>query len=429
MRKFLILLKKEIRELLTLQIILPLIITSVLFGFIGRVMSDEQEKAKKPLDVIVLNEDSNNAISNQIIDILNTANLNVELLTDVDVETALFKTRTENKAALFVIPNGFEKSITELAPLKIGTYTIIRDLTLLGGRNYSNLMTALVVVNESFSNSLLSQKISGVSPEVLKNPIQVDEFIVVGDKKANMSPAAIMGFVSQQTLFIPVILFMVVVFASQMIATAIANEKENKTLETLLTTPISRHAIVVAKMTAAGLIALLSSGVYMIGFKSYINGVVGSEEASSQIGEVMSQLGLTFTPQNYLLLGLSLFIGILVALAISLILGSFAEDVKSVAGLTTPVMVLVMIPYFFTMFIDLNNMSPIMRYAVYAIPFSHIFLAAPNLYLHNYSFVIYGIIYQLIVFIIFVIIAAKIFSTDKIVTMKLNFSKKTKKNI
>ena len=426
MRKFLILLKKEIRELLTLQIILPLIITSILFGFIGKVMSNEQEKAKKPLDVIVLNQDSGSAISGQIIEILKSANLNVELLTYEDVESALNKTRNENKAALFIIPIGFEKSVTELAPLKIGTYTVIRDLTLLGGRNYANLVAALMVVNEVFSNSLLSQEVSGVSPEVLKNPIQADEYIVVGNKKANISPNVIMGFVSQQTLFIPIILFMVVVFASQMIATAIANEKENKTLETLLTTPVSRHAIVVAKMTAAGLIALLSSGVYMIGFKSYINGVVGSENASSQVGEIMNQLGLTFTPQNYFLLGLSLFIGILVALAISLILGSFAEDVKSVAGLTTPVMVLVMIPYFFTMFIDLNNVSPIMRYIVYAIPFSHIFLAAPNLYLHNYLFVIYGIIYQLMIFIIFVIIAAKIFSTDKIVTMKLNFSKKKK---
>ena len=50
------------------------------------------------------------------------------------------------------------------------------------------------------------------------------------------------------TIYIPIVLFVAVIFASQMIATAIATEKENKTLETLLSYPVTRTSIVTSKM-------------------------------------------------------------------------------------------------------------------------------------------------------------------------------------
>ena len=51
--------------------------------------------------------------------------------------------------------------------------------------------------------------------------------------------------------FIPIILMMIIIYSSQMVISAIAMEKQNKTLETLLTVPIPRTSIVTAKMLAA----------------------------------------------------------------------------------------------------------------------------------------------------------------------------------
>jgi ABC-2 type transport system permease protein len=124
------------------------------------------------------------------------------------------------------------------------------------------------------------------------------------------------------------------------------------------------------------------------------------------------------------MLGGSLFFGILSALSVAMILGVFAEDTKAVQGVITPLMVLVMIPYLITLLLDLNSMSPTIKYLVYAIPFSHPFLAAPNIFMKNYLFVFAGIAYQAVFFLVFVLIAAKIFSSDKITTIRLNFSKK-----
>jgi ABC-2 type transport system permease protein len=131
---------------------------------------------------------------------------------------------------------------------------------------------------------------------------------------------------------------------------------------------------------------------------------------------------------DYLLLGASLFMGILVSLAIAMILGSFAEDIKSVQGLITPLMVLVIIPYILVFLVDIASLSPFLQNLVNAIPFTHSFTAAPNLLLKQDSQVYWGILYQLLCFIVFVTIAAKIFTTDRIITLKITFSKAKKPN-
>lgn len=426
MRKFIVLVKKEVKELLTLQVILPLVITTVLFMFIGDIMNKEQAKINQPQKVAVLNQDNGSNFSNRVIDLMKSANLQVTLFENQSLETIIEQAKKENSVVVIVIPSGFEDSVQAMTPEKITVYTIVKNFSLMGGVGYNMVSATLTQVNNVFSNAILQQQIPNYDPNALKNPLQFDDYIIVGNKQAHSNPNQVMNFVTQQTMFIPIILFFVIVFSSQMIATAIASEKENKTLETLLTTPVSRYTIVLSKMVGASLIALLSSLIYMFGFRSYLSGITGGTQATSEISEVIKQLGLAFSLQDYILLGLTLFMGVLVALSISLILGSFAEDVKSVSGLTTPVMVLVMIPYFLTMFLDINSISPILKYIVYAIPFSHLFLAAPNIFLRNYGLVIFGIFYQFVFFMIFAFIAAWIFSTDKIITMKLNFSKKKK---
>jgi ABC-2 type transport system permease protein len=253
-----------------------------------------------------------------------------------------------------------------------------------------------------------------------------DDYTIVGDRQAHISPAVVSGFISSQTTFIPIILFLVIVFASQLIATSIASEKENKTLETLLSSPVSRRLVVTAKLVGAGLVALLTAAAYLFGMRYYITGLTGSTATAADVTTkaAITQLNLTFSAGDYVLLGLSLFFGILGALSIAIILGSFAQDTKSAQGVITPLMVLVMIPYFLTLFLDISTLSPGLKILVYAIPFSHPFLAAPNILLHQTQNVWYGIAYMAVLFLFFVYISSKIFASDKIFTMKLNFKKK-----
>ena len=71
---------------------------------------------------------------------------------------------------------------------------------------------------------------------------------------------------------------------------------------------------------------------------------------------------------------------------------------KSVQAMLTPLMVLLLIPYFLTLFLDLSQVPTALRWIVMAIPFTYPFLAGPNLFLGNYGAVWFGIAYQLLWF-------------------------------
>jgi len=220
---------------------------------------------------------------------------------------------------------------------------------------------------------------------------------------------------------------MIIIYASQMVISAIAMEKQNKTLETLLSVPISRTSIVTAKMLASGLVGLISAVIYMFGYRFSFSGLMGGGQAqagSSGMGGVIQKLGLAMTANSYVILGISLFLAILCALAMATILGVLAEDYRSAQSLFMPLIFLVMIPYFLSFFSDPMTLSLPTKILIWAIPFSHPFLTTQNLLLENYTEVLGGILYMLVFFIVLIIIAARIFSTDKVLTMKLKFRRK-----
>ena len=70
-------------------------------------------------------------------------------------------------------------------------------------------------------------------------------------------------------------------FASQMIISAISTEKIDKTLETLLSAPVSRIAVLSSKMLAATIISALYAAIYMLGFSNMMSGMGGDMMSSS----------------------------------------------------------------------------------------------------------------------------------------------------
>lgn len=426
MKKFLVLVKKEIMELLTLEMFLPLVVIVLIFVFIGKIIGGETAKMQAPQPVAVVDLDSSD-ISKKTIKILEKSNLSVRLSSESDTDKALADAKSKNEKALLVIPQGFGAGIEKYNPQKIEEYTIINNFSLIGSAKSGTVSVALAAANEAIGNSLLAKKISGVNPVEFKQPIKANEFVVIADRRANVSMAAVSGFVASQTTFIPIILFIVIVFAAQMVVTSVALEKENKTLEVLLSSPVSRQSIVASKLVGAGAVSLLMAGFYMFGMSYYMGGLMsGSAQAFSDPATkaAIAQLGLNFSSLDYVLLGLCLFASILAALAIAIILGSFAENVKNAQGLITPLMVIILVPYFLTSFLDTSSLSPALQWIVYAIPFSHTFTAAPNILLGQYQKVWLGTGYIFLFFIAAVFIASKIFTSEKIFTMKLNFGKR-----
>ena len=237
-----------------------------------------------------------------------------------------------------------------------------------------------------------------------------------------------------------------IMLTSQSLIASISNEKIDKTLETLLSTPVSRGSVITAKMLAAAIVALINAGVMMIGFTSYTSGMMSSmtsdiassmpkdaadsaKDALSSVlpsGDALGQLGLQLGAADYLLIGVQLFITIMICLALSIILGALVNDSKSAQTMLLPIMMMVMIPWMITMFTDVNSLPTAAKYVIYAIPFTHTFTAMPNLMFGNNTEFWLGLGYQIIVFAVVMFFALKLFKSDKILTISLNLGQKSK---
>jgi len=423
MKKFTNLLKKEIKELITRQLIGSLILTLVLFYFIGNIARSEMGKVQGVKDIYILDLDESD-LSGEILRNLAFANFRINQVSVKDKDLAIDLVKKDSKISLLlIIPKGFASSVSSSQPKEIETYSFIRSFSMSSSINSEIVNQIIVSINNYLSDNILKTKLPDLSPKIIKNPIRNRNFIVVKDRIAEGSITDVNNFVYSQSIFVPIILMMIIVFSSQMVLSAIAMEKQDKTLETLLTVPISRNHIVIAKMLASGIVGLVSAGIYMIGFRFYMGGFMGNTP-NVQVNEVVQKLNLRFTADSYILLGISLFLAILCALALATILGVLTEDLKSAQSASFPLVFLVLIPYFLTILSDINSLELPLRVIVLAIPFTHPFLASQNLMFGNYAVVLYGILYTLVVFMILVFIAGRIFSTDRVLTMKLGFRKR-----
>ncbi len=431
MRRFLVLLRKELKELLTPQILVPFAVTIVMFMAIGNLIGAQGEQAQAKRRLALLDRDRT-PYARVLADAARAAGFTVEEVEGDDPSDVVRDLRETDTSILLVVPEGFGEALAQGEKARIETYVVLSGFSLMGTRASGELAAVIAQANDALSYQAIAARAPGADVDALRTPIDVVPNVVIGQRRATVPPEAVMAFVSQQTTFVPIILFVVIVFAAQMVATALATEKENKTLESLLAMPVSRTGIVAAKMLAAGTIALLSAAAYMVGLNQYMRGMMkgfGGDEATRVLGtsgKVAEQLGLTLSASDYVLLGLTVFAAILVALAIALILGAFADSVKAVQALITPLMILVMVPYFLTMFLDISSLSPGLRTAVLAIPFAHPFMAAPNLFLGDTRAVLLGIVYQLAWFAALTVVAARVFSSDRLLTMRLSLSRRSR---
>lgn len=426
MRRFGVLLRKELRELLTLQMLLPLAITVVMFGLLGNLIGG-QTPGGVGASVQVVDAD-HSAASALVTNALAEAGFVVVQSPGSDPAAIAAADNGPGTGIIIGIPRGFGAGLSSGAPQRLTTYTVLRNFSFFATRDAGVLKAAVDAVNVRVSESLIASATGMANAAALREPITLSQHVVVGTRSAAASADEVIGFITGQTTFIPIILFIVIMFSASMIASTVASEKENKTLETLLATPVGRAPLVLAKMVAAATIALASSAAYLLGMRYYMDRLAGSMGASSGLpgtgvsvgaGAAVQRLGLTLGIGDYLLLFTSLFCGILVALAIAVILGAFAENVRSVQALLTPLTVAVMIPYFLTLFIDLDSTSPLVRAVVLAIPFTHPFRAAPALFLRDYTTVWLGIGYELVWFAVAVFVATRIFASDRILTLRL----------
>ena len=167
--------------------------------------------------------------------------------------------------------------------------------------------SAADIINDIVKNEIMTAKgLDSQDIETIENPVSLNEITVANDKWANISTETLTGLISSQSMFIPIVVFILVMFTSQMIISAISTEKIDKTLETLLSAPVSRLSVLCSKMLAAGIVAIINAGVIWWAFTdtgSMLSGAIENTEivgSAMTVDDIMKELGLKLGVSGYL---------------------------------------------------------------------------------------------------------------------------------
>jgi len=401
--------KKELKELLTPSTIIPVIIIALIFGTIGSSMEGIQEGFQEEPILGYINEDDNNLsrIATSYID--NNSDIVFTSSDIADKQYGLEQIKQKEGLALIVIKENFSKDILNDSRGEIEVYWIMKGAGIFDSIS-SEVVERIIGSLGSEISKFLIENNTTVNASIVLWPTSRLDTTYFKDRVIDLSPGTIAGMLSSQSTFIPIVIMMLIIFAGQMIISSMAMEKENKTLETLLTLPVKRTSIVTGKIAASASIGLLFAVIYMIGMSNYFQGF----QFSGQLN--LADYDLILSSQDFILVGISLFITLISALALCMLLGTFAKNYKSAQTLVFPVTMLAMIPMFITMFVDFDTLPLAIKGFLFAIPFSHPMMAPRALIFNDYLLVIGGIIYVSLFAFVMIILVVWVFKTDRLLT-------------
>jgi ABC-2 type transport system permease protein len=407
--------KKEVKELLTPATLIPIIIMAAIFGSLGNIIGGVGEEAARPPVIGIVDQDESmlsivacEALSKSAKVVYNGSSVS-EGLTTLDRGSGV---------ALIIIPVGFGESIMSNESGEYQILWVMKGTGLIDTLSSSSVDASLHLASASVSKELIDRH-SSVNSTVILNPtIRNETTIFKGKEMVGISPGLIAGFMSQQAFIVPLIVLMVIIMAGSMVISSMGTEKENKTLETLLTLPVKRSSIVFGKLAGSAIVGLILAVIYMIGLGYYTSSI----SAGAPID--MAKYGLTLNAFDYILVGISLFLGLLSALALCMLLGIFAKNYKSAQTLTMPITLLAMIPMFAVMMLDFNTMPLVGQVLLFAIPFTHPMMAIRSLMFDDYTLVVGGIVYEAAFAFVTMAIAVWAFRKDILLTGRLRKGEK-----
>jgi len=400
--------RKEVKELLTPATFVPIIVMALIFGSMGNMIGGATEEAKKLPSIGVINEDRGqfSSIVNETVYSMAKVVYNS---TSENIEEGVNAVKEKGGTALIIIPSNFSINIANNQSGEIEIYWIMKGAGIMDSISSGVVESILHELNTKISEELIEK--GNINATFALSPTTRNETTIFKGKEMNgISPGTISAILSSQSTAVPIIIMIIIMMAGGMVISSMGMEKENKTLETLLTLPVKRSSIVAGKIAGSAIVGLLMAVIYMIGFRYYLS----SFEVSGNIN--LADYGLTLNVWDYVLVGISLFLALTAALSMCMVLGTFAKNYKSAQTLTVPVSILALIPMFLIMFKDFSTLPLSLKVVLFAIPFSHPMMAVRALLFGDYMLVISGIAYAAVFSFAMIAIAVWIFKTDKLLT-------------
>jgi ABC-2 type transport system permease protein len=426
--KLIPLIEKEIKDLLRdpriyIGLIIPIFILP-LMGYIFSISTTQTiQLMKEGIPIALINYDETNW-SLDFINFLSNSGFNITYI-DFNkydkMEFLLKDIEKSNIQALIIIPKGYGENITKFNKANIETYYFIRSSGISETSILSMINSILKKYSDVLSLRLISDIASDKKPENLKEPIKIDSLSIVGGKVLNIPPETLIGQIMMQTMIIPLTLFILTIVVAQTAATATAVENEERTLETLLTFPVNRYEILLAKLIGSALIAIIGAVLYLIGYYVYLEKMLTIIEEPIMEGGIAL---LSFLPppsiEAYIILGINVLLAIFFTTSLGVVIGALSSDVRISNSLLGIIIIPVMIPAFLIMYGgEIGNLPLIIQIIVYALPTSYPLISTKKIFLGSIPIEsIYGIPYSIILTLIVIYLTGKILSPEKLLTLQ-----------
>jgi len=418
-----ILVRKELKELLSEKTILigTLLLPLIIFFLFGTAISTgvtTTTQQAEQLRIIFIDNDQG-IMSSRLKNILQEAGLTLISPNGTTIDDIQELFLTHNVDAIVVVPERFTDDILDRRNATVNLYTYLDRLSPSKIQKLSIIMNAVNLAGNILGENLAADE--GINIEYLKSPFTVSQFTYYRGRIVRGEDVDLGQQYFAMSLAIPLVVVMVAVTAGSIAATSIGLEKEAKTLEMLLTLPVSRLKILFAKLIGTTIIALLGAASFMIGFSYYTSTLtkISGDQASLALYSPTELAGV-----SVILLGLVLLLAILTTMGLGILAGVLAGDVRGgqqLAGLFQ--FPLIFLPFIFLLFTDLQDLPVMISSALLLNPMTHLFLAIRAIVESDHLLAAAHISVMLLFMIALLGLAAWLFSGERLITTKIRVRK------
>ena len=362
------LLAKEFKELVRdPRIWIPFVISALMMPLMGLVIAgplgEAAKEAQAPVTAGIALLDKS-SVSERIVEYATSlgAARGVEFKR-VEVERAEEAVRVALELKLDVIvllPRGFGKSLEEKRRPNV---TVILVVESLGFFSFPRSRRAMAVLEDAIASYLIEG--SGVSLDLVKNPINEASITYIKPKETLIrgEVESVIGSLAFSSFMLPLVSMIVAVGVIQMAATSTAVENEENTLEVLLSLPVDRFTILLAKLLGSFTVAMIGSSLSILGFIAYF--YLFPFLAGLRMGTSIQVL-VDWSSLIYIVA--SLLSTVFFTASIGIVIGALSSDVRIAGTLSGPLAMLVFIPGYYVAFTDTLKLGLLERALLYSVP-------------------------------------------------------------
>ena len=313
---------------------------------------------------------------------------------------------TTNVDATIIIREGFVKNLTSLT--ERARLEIIKTLGSSKADQVENIVSNLI---NNLNFRLASLKVIelsnaaglNVSVDSILRPIEA-RVSVVGTGGAPVSyEEALRVYISR---FLSFSLIFVTTPSTAYITDSVIGEKERKTLEALLSTPVPRYALILGKVVSTSLIGLLTGLTNAVGLLLF-----------AYIPSLVYGVNLFFLIPGSVMLAhfIAIYLSVLSSLALVTPAVIRSGSYRAAQASSMVIISVATIVFFISLYVDIEQLSEAYKWLLYLIPYTHASLFIKFITLNMLQNALTHLLILLLVIISLMYISIKLFNEERII--------------